>query len=158
MYRLLNLNECWIDDSSHVRPVGGLLKGDGNTDSNSVHSDTNVSYMKFTTKPVQRTSSSGTDSGVGLTDKESQKHIQPRDTHRRPAQHTADRVEGAELPPDCYESSSNVYSMQTAGIVDNELHRLSYLHGSSNDITSRSISRTSRCSIQSNYSIINCII
>ena len=56
VYRLLNLNECWTGDEATSSGAPTTRRSTDSTDTpNNVQSESNVAYMKFTTKP-KRTS------------------------------------------------------------------------------------------------------
>ena len=133
VYRLLNLNECWVDDNKHIRPLGGGFRH--LDDTSSIQSDSNIAYMKLTARPAQRTSSSG----VGLSERE-QNHV-PSATTKSAKQISEEPIESIEHnnEPSYLKGQSsdkpNIGHIQSVDI-DGEQHR-----------TDRANSRASRCII-----------
>ena len=157
VYRLLNLNECWVEDTANPRQYGGLMKHiDTLTDTSGLHSDSNVSYMKFTSKPAQRTSSSGADSGVGLSEKDSKKckDDQIYASHKQDGKALKSTSKLQISPKElCLECGGAEYSdvnpngnnTRELDLIDGELQRLDIMHNRLQEDISRSMSRTSRC-------------
>ena len=158
VYRLLNLNECWGDDISrpvhpgccHARHIEGI------NDNTSVHSDSNEAYMKLTTKHAQPNSSSGTDSGAGLSERESTiKQLETNDGHNdanyRSSANQFDSTDCCHCThPSYYQNhasvkESKVCPIQSLDIIDGELHRVDYKPKTSLDASSTTASRAPRC-------------